>query len=138
MGRLRYILYLSIASVPAMPISLRLPIDIETKIAVYGARQGLSKSAVIVRSIQEFLAKNAQPSSLQIYEDVMRDDAKKAAKNQRSDDRREAAEQRPLKQQVREVIRSKHAARSERARQALSASGAKSGATVRRGTRKSA
>lgn len=101
-----------------MPISLRLPTDIEDQIAGYSARQGISKSAVIVRSIHEFLNRNAQPSSLQIYEEVMREaagtsgDAKKDGK---SDAKREAAEQRPHKILVRDAIRQKHAVRSAKA-----------------------
>lgn len=95
-----------------MPISLRLPADIESRIAGFGARQGMSKSAVIVRSIQEFLVRHAQPTSFQIYEDVMRDGAKANARNQRSDAGREAAEKRPEKIAVRDAIRRKHAARS--------------------------
>lgn len=97
-----------------MPISLRLPSEIEDQIAGFSARQGLSKSAVIVRSIHEFLARNAQPSSLQIYEEVMRDGAVKS-RDAKKDLKREAAEQRPHKILVRDAIRQKHAKRSERA-----------------------
>ena len=97
-----------------MPISLRLPAEIETQIAGFSARLGLSKSAIIVRSIQEFLAKNAQPSSLQIYEDVMRD-----TPGGTGDAEREAAERRPHKLQSRAAIRRKHARRSESAAKAL-------------------
>lgn len=97
-----------------MPISLRLPTDIEDQIAGFSARHGMSKSAVIVRSIHEFLNRNAQPSSLQIYEDVMRDGANKTG-DATSDAKREAAEQRPLKIRMREVIRQKHAERSAKA-----------------------
>lgn len=102
-----------------MPISLRLPADIETQIAGFSARLGLSKSAVIVRSLQEFLARHAQPSSLQIYEEAMgaTQDAPGLAK---SDEKNEAAEQRPHKLQARAAIRRKHAQRSERAVQAQS------------------
>jgi hypothetical protein len=96
----------------AMPISLRLPTDIETQIASFSARQGVSKSAVIVRSIQEFLAKNAQPSSFEIYEKAMRASATPDAKTLRSDAQRELAEQRPVKLQVRDALRRKHAQRS--------------------------
>lgn len=101
-----------------MPISLRLPADIETRLAGFGSRNGLSKSAVIVRSIQEFLARNATPSSFQIYEEVMG-----ASNNQRSDVKpdlaREASEQRPTKLAARQALRNKHAERSERATKAL-------------------
>ena len=94
-----------------MPISLRLPADIEDQIAGYSARQGISKSAVIIRSIHEFLNRNAQPSSLQIYEEVMAGGANKSS-DVASDAKREAAEQRPLKIRMREVIRKKHTERS--------------------------
>lgn len=102
-----------------MPISLRLSTDLETQISGFGVRQGLSKSAVIVRSIQEFLARNAQPTSLQIYEDAMRvvPSPRDATK---SDKKSEAAEQRSHKIQARTAIRRKHAERSERALQAPS------------------
>lgn len=94
-----------------MPISLRLPTDIEDQIAGYSARQGISKSAVIVRSIHEFLNRNAQPSSLQIYEEVMREGTNRPG-DAKSDAEREAAEQRPHKILVRDAIRKKHAERS--------------------------
>ena len=101
-----------------MPISLRLPPDIETQIVGFGSRAGLTKSAVIVRSIEEFLARHAQPSSQQIYEEAMR-----LAVIQRGDAKFDAAVaspgQRPLKLQVRKAIRDKHAARSELAARVL-------------------
>ena len=83
-----------------MPISLRLPADVERQIAGYSARHGVSKSAVIVRSISEFLANHTQPSSFQIYEEAMCEE-----RNQRDDVKREAAEQRPHKIKAREAIR---------------------------------
>lgn len=121
-----------------MPVSLRLPTDIELQIAGYSARQGLSKSAVIVRSIQEFLAKHAQPTAFQIYEEVMQDAAKADAAHQHQDARHEAAEQRPVKRQVRQAIRRKHAERSARASLAVSATGATPGDGARRSGRRSA
>lgn len=108
-----------------MPISLRLPADVETQIASFGARLGLSKSAVIVRSIQEFLAAHAHPSSLQIYEEAMRN-----AQDGTRDAGREAAERRPHKLQARAAIQRKHAQRSKAAVQAQAKQG--------RATRKSA
>lgn len=94
-----------------MPISLRLPKDIEDQIAGYSARQGVSKSSVIVRSIHEFLNRNAQPSSLQIYEEVMAGGVDKSGAA-KSDAKREAAEKRPHKMLVRDAIRQRHAERS--------------------------
>lgn len=100
-----------------MPISLRLPTDIESQIAGFGARAGLSKSAVIVRSIQEFLARHAEPTSQQIYEEVMRE-ARNNLADSAADARKESLEQRPRKKQVREALRAKHAQRSARAAKA--------------------
>lgn len=97
-----------------MPISLRLPSEVESQIAGFGARAGLSKSAVIVRSIQEFLARHAEPSSQQIYQQVMQEAQEKGG-DAKADLLRESLEQRTLKQQVRKAIRSKHALRSARA-----------------------
>lgn len=58
-----------------MPISLCIPTEIEDQITGCKARQGLSNSSVIVRSIHKFLARKAQPSSFQVYEEVMRQGA---------------------------------------------------------------
>ena len=89
-----------------MPISLRLPTDIEDQITGLGARQGLSKSAVIAGSIHEFLARNAQPSSFQIYEDEMHGGTNKSG-DAASDAKCVTAEQRPYKILVRDAIRQK-------------------------------
>ncbi len=125
-----------------MPISLRLPDDIETQIAGFSARQGLTKSAVIVRSIQEYLAKHAQPSSFEIYGEVMRGAAKLDDHTVQKDALREAAELRALKQQARDAMRRKHAERSKRATQAIAASNTSSsaalGTSTSRSTRKAA
>ena len=100
-----------------MPISVRLPADIEAQLAGFAERGGLSKSAVIVRSIREFLVKHAQPSSFQIYQEAMRE-----ANGHSGDAGHEALEHRPLKQQLRKTIRNKHAERSSRASEALAKS----------------
>ena len=97
-----------------MPISLRLPTEIEHQIAGFGARLGLTKSAVIVRSIEEFLAHHAQPSSLEIYEAAMQ----ASAANSLQGDAvavHSANDARPHKLKVRAVIARKHAERSKRA-----------------------
>jgi hypothetical protein len=120
-----------------MPISLRLPAAIETQIAGFSARQGVSKSAVIVRSIEEFLAKNAQPSSFEIYQQAMRDSALPRATNQPSDAERASAELRPVKLQVRTALRRKHAARATRASQALLATASDTSPTRQPITRRS-
>jgi predicted transcriptional regulator len=107
-----------------MPISLRLPADIETRIAGFGSRTGLSKSAVIVRSIQEFLARNAAPSSLQIYESAIRN-AKQGDNvtvgRVKTTSASEKSEPRSTKLALRQTLRNKHAERSQRATKALAA-----------------
>ncbi len=95
-----------------MPISLRLPAEIEAQITGFSERQGLSKSAVIVRSIEEFLAKHAQPSSFEIYEEAMLAVAETGSKL-------ESVEQRPHKKRVLDAIRRKHSERSKRAKLAI-------------------
>ncbi len=100
-----------------MPISLRLPAEVESQIAGFSARAGLSKSAVIVRSIQEFLVRHAEPSSQQIYAQVMQEEQGRST-DAKADLLIESLEKRPLKQQVRKTIRAKHAQRSARAAKA--------------------
>lgn len=100
-----------------MPISLRLPPEIEAQIASFGARAGLSKSAVIVRSIQEYLARHAQPSSQQIYNEVMQG-APGSGGDAVVDGDKENLEQRPHKRQMRQALRAKHAQRSANAAKA--------------------
>lgn len=98
-----------------MAISLRLPLDIESQLVGFSARQGISKSALIVRSIQEFLAKHAQPSAYQLYLDALRtvDDASPA------DAKRDALHARSGKLDARTAIQAKHSERSARAIRAL-------------------
>lgn len=117
-----------------MPISLRLPVETESMIADFGARHGLSKTAVIVRSIQEFLAAHARPSSLQIYEQAMRESAVAASAGTVSDLACEDAEKRMRKRAIRDAIGRKHALRSARASQALT----RKASTARRGNGKKA
>ena len=97
-----------------MPISLRLPTEIEHQIAGFGARLGLTKSAVIVRSIEEFLAHHAQPSSLEIYEAAMQVSASNSAQVDAVEES-DADNQLPHKREVRAAITRKHAERSARA-----------------------
>ena len=107
---------LSVTFTLAMPISLRLPVDVDSQIASYSARLGLSKSAVIVRSIEEFLAKNAQPSAYQLYLDAMASTQTPAASTVKSTtlDGHKLA--------VQNALQRKHKARSARAVQALHSS----------------
>ena len=100
-----------------MPISLRIPIDVEMQIADYSTRRGISKSAVIVRSIEEFLTRHAQPSAYQIYLDVMKAADKVPVEQTRTE------EQRAHKLAVQKALRRKNAERSARALSALKAPG---------------
>ena len=100
-----------------MPISLRLPLGVEQQIAEYSVRQGLSKSAVIVRSIQTFLAEHAQPTAYQLYLDVMQ----KAATEAQAGRQCSAREMRPHKLAFQKAMQKKHAERLTRAAQALKA-----------------
>jgi hypothetical protein len=50
-----------------MPISLRLPLALETELIGLSARAGVSKSALIVRSIEEFMARYGAPSAHELY-----------------------------------------------------------------------
>jgi hypothetical protein len=113
------------ANEPAMPLSLRLPPPVEAQILDHAMRSGLSKTAIVLQSVQEYLARHAQPSAHQIYEEVMRkypamDDAAEQAHNTA----RDALETRPHKIKAREAARAKHAQRTARAMQAR-AQGAK-------------
>lgn len=92
-----------------MPVSLRLPPHVEEQIAEYATRQGLTKTAVILRSLDEFLATHAKPSAFEIYQDVMRQsDAASAPQGV-------AADPRPRKLTLKQALRRKHAERSARA-----------------------
>ena len=106
-----------------MPTSLRLPVDIEAELAGFGSRSGLSKSAVIVRSIQEFLARNAAPSSFQIYQEAVQagQHAQRAATGTpfKPGLPSEPLGPRQPKPAVRQALRNKHAERSQRATNAL-------------------
>jgi predicted DNA-binding protein len=69
-----------------MPISLRLPTELEAQLAGLSARQKVSKSALIVRSIKEFLSQHTTPSSQEIYEQAIRGaGAAHESKNQRTE-----------------------------------------------------
>ena len=98
-----------------MPVSLRLTPDVEDQITDYATRQGLTKSAVIIRSVHEFLARNAKPSAYQIYLDIMQEgDASPRVETG-------AQEACPHKIAFRQAIERKHAGRSASAGRALKA-----------------
>lgn len=94
-----------------MALSLRLPSPLESEILAYSTRTGLSKSAVIVRSIEAFLRSNAQPSAFDLYEDAMHS-VHRAAYEPASQDAR------LHKQDIAQAIQRKHTERSARALQA--------------------
>jgi hypothetical protein len=88
-----------------MPISLRLPNDMEEQLAGLSVRQKTSKSALIVRSITEFLQRQNTPSSQEIYEHAVR-----AASSVRVSVERQP-EARPQKLAVRDAVLRKAAQR---------------------------
>ncbi len=109
-----------------MPLSLRLPADIESDIAAFSARHKTSKSAVIVRSIREFLAAHAQPSSQQIYTEEMQAAARRAETASISNTAR--IETRPHKIRFAQLMREKHARRTGQTLKASRTTPAKTGA----------
>ncbi|MDO5625152.1 MAG: hypothetical protein Q4G71_10725 [Pseudomonadota bacterium] len=86
-----------------MPLSLRLPAELESQLARYGQHAGLSKSAVIVRSIEEFMARHAQPDAHTLYEQT-RPRPQARPQSERDDPR-------PHKQAFAQAMRRKQAAR---------------------------
>ena len=105
-----------------MPISLRLPLRVEEQIAEYSVRQGISKSAVIVRSIETFLAEHAQPNAYQLYLDAMQQTVTQPASGAQ---KAAAGATRPHKLAIKQAVQKKHAGRSARATRALNAAAAK-------------
>lgn len=108
-----------------MALSLRLPLPIEAQIAGLSARAGISKSALIVRSIEEYLNRHAQPSAFELYEEVMRESARKTSAISAN---AASADARPHKQAVRAAVRAKQA---QRVAVAAAAAAAESAATKR-------
>lgn len=91
-----------------MSLSSRLPTTLETEVVAYSSRTGLSKSAVIVRSIEAYLRSHAQPSAFDLYEEAMRGISG-------ADEIPASQDVRPHKQAVAAAVRRKHAERSARA-----------------------
>ena len=85
----------------------------KNQIYTKASRMGLSKSAIIVRSIEEFLAKNAQPSAYQLYLDAMASSQKTVTPSVE----KKAVDGHKLA--VRKALQRKHKERSARAAQAL-------------------
>jgi hypothetical protein len=86
-----------------MPLSLRLPHGLEAELAGYSARAGLSKSAIILRSVEEFMARHAQPSAHELY--------LRAVQRTASEPKAEI-DPRPRKQAFRTAVKAKHAKRA--------------------------
>ena len=96
-----------------MALSLRLPSDIENMVIAYSAREGVSKSAVIVQSIRHFFErKKPQPTAYEMYLEVMEN-----AKNRPVDERRQIdSETRPHKIAFYQAMQAKQARRQASAR----------------------
>jgi hypothetical protein len=102
-----------------MAISLRLPLDIESQLVSFSARQGVSKSALVVRSIQEFLARNAQPSAYELYLDALKTADTATPTDAQRDAQLDTPPARSSKLTARAAMQAKHAERSARAMRAL-------------------
>ncbi len=109
-----------------MPLSLRLPSEIESQIEAFSERHGLSKSAVVLRSIREFLAAHARPRAYDIYHAEM-----EAAARLPESEVGDRVETRPHKLRFQEAVRRKHAERTGQAERYASVSTGKSIKRVR-------
>jgi len=54
----------------AMPLSIRLKPHLEQRVAQYAVQKGVSKSAVITRSVEEYLDRNTGPTLYEMYERI--------------------------------------------------------------------
>ena len=95
-----------------MALSLRLPSDIEHMVMAYSAREGMSKSAVIVQSIRDFFERQKpQPTAYEIYLQVMAESKARQAKNPTPDWHYLDKETRPHKIALHKAMQAKHARR---------------------------
>lgn len=94
-----------------MPVSLRLPAELEAQLAEFGALHNTTKTAVIVRSVRDFLAAHAAPSMQELYHQAMHA-AERAVRVTEPASEAARTETRPHKLAFRERMRQKHAVRS--------------------------
>lgn len=95
-----------------MPLSLRLPSDVEQMLLAYSAREGISKSAVIVQSIRDFFEKQKpQPTAYELYLEVMAESAARQAANPTKDWHYLDKETRPHKIAFHQAMQAKQARR---------------------------
>lgn len=95
-----------------MPLSLRLPSDVEQMILAYSAREGISKSAVIVQSIRDFFERQKpKPTAYEIYLKVMAESKARQAKNPKDDWHQIDRETRPHKIAFHKAMQEKYARR---------------------------
>jgi hypothetical protein len=95
-----------------MALSLRLPSDIEQMIVAYSASEGISKSAVIMKSIRDFFERQKpQPTAYDIYLQVMAESKAEQAKNCKEDWYQIDKETRPHKIAIHKAMQAKHARR---------------------------
>ena len=106
-----------------MPLSLRLPAQIESEIAAFSTRHKTSKSAVILRSIREFLTAHAQPSSQAIYGEEMQAAVRRAQAGVPP-----RVDARPHKIQYAQLMAGKHARRTGQPVKRMAARTGKAGA----------
>ena len=98
-----------------MPLSLRLPQSVEDELSEMSVRLGVTKTAVVMQSIREFLKLHARPSAQQIYSEIMAelDHREKLTKQLPTSDVNRKLERtskvpRPHKVRVREAIAKAH------------------------------
>lgn len=89
-----------------MPISIRLKPQLEQRVAEYSVRKGISKSAVIARSLEDYLDRHAGPMLYELYE-------KFAAALPAAAGPRRGAE-RTTRERYVEYVKAKHARRARR------------------------
>jgi predicted transcriptional regulator len=95
-----------------MALSLRLPSDIEQMLLAYSAREGMSKSAVIVQSIRDFFERQKpQPTAYEMYLEVMAESKAEQAKNPQKDWYLIDKETRPHKIAFHKAMQAKYARR---------------------------
>jgi hypothetical protein len=96
-----------------MPISLRLPLNLETEVAERCEREGVSKTALVVRSIEDYLQRTRAPSAFELFEQAM--SAADVALAQRDAELARVRAARPHKRAVVAAIQAKRASRAGRA-----------------------
>jgi uncharacterized protein HemY len=89
-----------------MPLSIRLKPALEQRVAEYAVRNGKSKSAVIAKSVEEYLERNSGPELYALYQRVAPALPARPAKAR--------GPRRTVRERYAEYARAKHARRARR------------------------